>query len=97
MQIGLHDLALHKLIANSMSSVDTAKALEYIEKLESNYIDSYYFPFALKIKADTYLNRNISEEAVKLYRTLLSDFPNYPFTDEIRKKLRELEEDQGSA
>jgi tetratricopeptide (TPR) repeat protein len=90
----LADVALYELAKASLVTGDSTVATIYIERLEAEHPDSYYLPYALKLKADmlvtTAATRN---EAVQLYRTLLQNFSNYPFISEVRKLLRQYDED----
>ena len=90
----LADIALFKLSSLSLERADTAGALGYIDMMAEDFSESYYLPYALKNKADILLlNEKTLDEARVLYRTLLEQYPNYPFISEVRKLLRELDED----
>ncbi len=85
----LADFALYKITKMSLLKNDSLKALEYINQMEENFADSYYFPYSLKQKADIlFTDEKKADEAYKIYRQLLIEFPNYPFISEIRKILR---------
>lgn len=91
----LADFALFKITENLIQQKDSLLALEYIDKLETNFPESYYLPYALKEKADIILAQNKkTDEAYQIYRHLLKDFPNYPFISEVRKILRDDSEMQ---
>ena len=96
----LADFALYRITENLIDQHDSLKALEYIDKMEAEFADSYYFPYTLKQKADILLAHNKkTDEAYKIYRHLLKDFSNYPFISEVRKILRadsETETNQSS-
>lgn len=85
----LADFALFKLTETLLLQNDSLKAIEYINQMEENFSDSYYFPYSLKQKADILLKQNKkADEAYNIYRHLLKEFPNYPFISEVRKILR---------
>ncbi len=88
----LADIALYKLILLELRQADSAHAKQYVDKLISDFPDSYYLPFGLKIKADMEaLHPKELDHAKALYREILEKYPNYPFVTEVRKKLRQLE------
>jgi len=88
----LADVALYKLATLSVDRSDSTKAIEYIDRLAANFPESYYLPYGLKTKADIYVSRlDGIEQAKSIYRHLLEKYPNYPFTSEVRKKMRQLE------
>jgi tetratricopeptide (TPR) repeat protein len=90
----LADDALYQLTTLNLSQQDTVSALGSIERLATEYPDSYYSPYGLKMKADILLQgKGTHDEAKLLYRQLLEKYPNYPFASEVRKKLRQLETD----
>jgi TolA-binding protein len=91
----LADVALFTLIDVHLSQADTTAALDAIERLVVEFEASYYAPFGIKRKADLLVARPEGvETARELYRRLLQDYPNYPFSSEVRKRLRELEVDR---
>ncbi|HEX2897893.1 MAG TPA: hypothetical protein VHP63_07590, partial [candidate division Zixibacteria bacterium] len=66
--------------------------VKYVDRMESEHPESYYFPYGLKIKADVLLSRPDSIAQVKeIYKRLLENYQNYPFINEVREKLRNLE------
>jgi len=68
------------------------QALEVIDKIEKEYPDDYFYPYCLKIKGDIFsCDEEKKDEASEIYRLILTDYGNYPFLGEIRKKLQELE------
>lgn len=89
----LGDLALYQLIELELERLDSAAALEAINRLARNHPESYYRPLGLKVKADLLAGSSESrEEARELYRLLLEDYSEYPFIREIREKLRRLDD-----
>ena len=91
----LADVALYRLARLSFDHLDTAEAMGYVERLISEYPESYYTPFGMKARAD-YLKADPDrrDEAAQIYRDLLKNHPNYPFSSEIRETLRQLDIDQ---
>ena len=88
----LADVALYKLAVLSLSRTDSLAAIEFIEQLAEEFPESYYLPYGMKAKADIYLARPDGvEQARTIYRRLLEEYPNYPFTSEVRKTMRQLE------
>lgn len=68
------------------------KALDIIDKIEKEYPDDYFYPYCLKIKGDIFSrDEDKKDKASEIYRLILTDYGNYPFLGEIRKKLQELE------
>jgi tetratricopeptide (TPR) repeat protein len=89
----LADFALFRLVNISLADNDTAGVLEFVQLLEERFPESYYYPYGLKAKGDIYYSDIERIDDCKLiYRRLLQEFPNYPFTSEIRMRLRDLEE-----
>jgi tetratricopeptide (TPR) repeat protein len=90
----LADVALYKLTIINLQMNDSTAALESINRLDSDFTDSYYRPYGLKLKADMLTaDRETVDQARAIYKQLLEQFPNYPFASEVRKKLRQLETD----
>lgn len=90
----LADMALIKLSQLELKLADTTAVLENIDRLEREYPESYSLPYGLKTKADIlFKGENSVEEAKKLYRRLLEDYPDYPFISKVRKLLREIQEE----
>ena len=88
----LADVALFRISEARLSRGDSTATIKYIERMEAEFGDSYYLPYGLKTKADILLTKKESIESAKeIYRRLLEDYPNYPFINEVREKLRELE------
>jgi uncharacterized protein Smg (DUF494 family) len=89
----LTDIAYLKLAGIEFDRGDTASALNWIADLLNAQPESYFVPYALRMKADVLaLDIRTREEAVNLYRGLLQHYPNYPFMTEIRRKLKQMEE-----
>jgi len=90
----LSDDALYRLADLSIARFDSAAALEYIERLAGQYPESYFAPWGLKLKGDMLTaDPRRREEGKAIYRRLLEENANYPFTSDVRKRLRELEVD----
>lgn len=90
----LADLALYRLSDLAIHRADTVAALEYVDRMGEKVPESYYYPFGLKLKADVLSQRGDSEsleQARDIYRTLLTEHVNYPFTSEVRESLRSLD------
>jgi tetratricopeptide (TPR) repeat protein len=65
------------------------EAVAMADSLESQYPESYYLPYGLKVKADIFLvSPGQKELAMDLYRKLLNDYSTYPFAAEIRDIIR---------
>jgi hypothetical protein len=88
----LGDLALYEVVEMELKRADTSAALAAIERLVQEYPDSYYRPLGIKLKADLLAGSgdNVSQ-ATELYRFLLENCSEYPFTREVREKLKELD------
>jgi tetratricopeptide (TPR) repeat protein len=85
----LGDWSLLLLTDIDLSTADTTAALAALERLISDFSDSYYLPYAMKRKADILMSRQgASSEALDIYKQLLEGYPDYPFITDIRKKLR---------
>ncbi len=91
----LADIALYKLSNLNLNEADTTKALVYVKRLEDEFPQSYYLPYALKKKADVlFKDEKKQEEAKSIYRNLLENHPNYPFISQVRKFLRKIDESE---
>ncbi len=87
----LADIALFDLVELEMESADTTAALVAIDRLSTEFEDSYYSPLGLKLKADILVGAESGiDQARDIYRQLLEAYPDYPFVSEIRARLREL-------
>lgn len=88
----LADIALYRLAGLELEMADSSAALEVLDRLTEDFRESYYRPYGMKMKADILLAEDpASEAARRLYRELLESYSEYPFTSEIRQKLRDLE------
>lgn len=88
----LGDVALYELIGLELKQPDSAAALQSIDRLDKEHADSYYRPLGLKLKADILIGSGRDlKQGLELYRFLLENYSEYPFTREVRDKLRELE------
>ncbi len=88
----LADIALFRLTEIVLKRGDSLGAVKYVERMEAEHAESYYLPYGLKIKADILLTKPESASLSKeIYRRLLENYPNYPFINEVREKLRKLE------
>ena len=87
----LADVALYRMTELSLEQADTTASMATIERLEQEIPESYYLPYALKIKADIlYLDDHTQAEAREIYLLLLEQFSDYPFGSEVRARLRLL-------
>ncbi len=65
------------------------EAIGSVDSLVSLYPQSYFYPYGLKLKADIYLSSlQKPQEAFEIYRSLLENYPTYPFAPEIRDIIR---------
>lgn len=86
------DFALYRLAKMEMELGRETQAKAAADLLIYRFETSYFFPIALKIKADILVReKSDSETARAIYRRILSDYPNYPFSTQVRKALRSLE------
>ncbi len=84
----LGDMALYKLIRQTIKNADSFETLNLIERMLEEFAESYYLPYCLKIKADYYfVDETKKEEAKEIYKLLLEKFPNYPFISKVREIL----------
>jgi len=82
----------YKLAAYYESAGEDKTALELIDKMKEEDSDDYFFPYCLKIKGDILSHDQARvNEASEIYKLILTDFGDYPFIGEIRKRLQELE------
>lgn len=87
----LADVALLTLADMALKSQDTAAALAHVERLITDFPESYYVPFGVKLKADILIKKPATyDQAVGLYRQLLQAYPNFPEGSEVRNILRLL-------
>jgi tetratricopeptide (TPR) repeat protein len=90
----LADVALFQLAKMSLKQADSTVATIYVERLEREHPESYYLPYALRIKADMLMPVAATRgEALQIYRALLQKYPDYPFISEVRKILRHVDEE----
>lgn len=88
----LADIALYRLAEIVLQNGDSTGAIKFVDRMESEHPESYYFPYGLKIKADVLLSKPDSIAQLKIiYKRLLENYQNYPFINEVREKLRRLE------
>lgn len=86
------DFALYRLAKLEMELGRETEAAAAAEQLINRFETSYFFPIALKLKADILVRKKSGMAAARdIYFRILSDFPNYPFATQIRKALRSLE------
>ena len=91
----LADLALLELGKIYLSRADTSAALATFEETAGRFPESYFAPFADKLKGDIYFeSENKLPEALAIYRSLLKNFSSYPFSAKIRERIRKFEEEQ---
>jgi tetratricopeptide (TPR) repeat protein len=91
----LADVALYRLARVSFDHFDTTTAMGYIDRLTEDFPESYYTPFGQKTRADVLMSDpDTRDKAVEIYRELLKQHPNYPFTSAVREILRQVEVDQ---
>ena len=95
----LADLALYRLAEIYISvKNDSTTGMSYLDRLIDNFPDSYYLPFGLKEKADILYSSQISvEQAKNIYLQLLEKFTDYPFINDVRERLRNIEENPKAA
>jgi len=79
------------LMSTYLAQNDTTAVFSTIDKVESDFPESYYRPFCIKTKADIYLRQKQVIAASELYKKLLLEYPNYPFISEVRDILRGLD------
>jgi outer membrane protein assembly factor BamD (BamD/ComL family) len=88
----LADIALFRLTETVLKRGDSAGAVKFIDRLESEHPESYYLPYGLKTKADVLFTKEDSlPRAKEIYKRLLENFQNYPFINEVRERMRKLE------
>jgi tetratricopeptide (TPR) repeat protein len=89
----LTGLSYFKLAFLYAEEGDTARALETIGDMEAAFIEDYFYPYALKLKADILLKDDeLQYRAVEIYKRLLDNFDTYPFMGEIREVLQKRDE-----
>jgi tetratricopeptide (TPR) repeat protein len=91
-QSPLAGLSTYKLAGFYSGQGDTAGALQTISRMEENYGDDYFYPYALKLKGDI-LSKDPAgrEQAGQIYKELLEKYDSYPFVGEIRETLQQLD------
>jgi TolA-binding protein len=88
----LADLALYRLSELQLGEADSAAALQSIDLLQKGFPDSYYLPLGLKTKADMLARTEDGiDQAKAIYKLLLEQYADYPFTSEVRETLRKIE------
>mgnify|MGYP001570213823 CR=1 FL=1 len=87
------DIATWELAELNFTHHDSATALTLTTGMEGKFPESYYLPYALKLKADIMCGSTATVENAKAtYRQLLEKYPNYPFVAEVRRRLKELDD-----
>lgn len=98
-RVGLPGLAPASYLSLAEDYFDQEKivpAQAVIDSLEINYPDSYYYPFARKLKADIlFADEETIREGTQIYLELLSDYAMFPFAAEIREILRKAGREKG--
>jgi tetratricopeptide (TPR) repeat protein len=90
----LADVALYQTVLLDLDLGDTAAVFTGIDQLTTAHPDSYYLPYVLRIKGELLAaNPNRIEDAKAVFKQILEKYPDYPFTTEVRNKLRQLETD----
>jgi len=91
-QTSLTGLTMLHLAEHYCGHNDTLAALDIIDKMSVDYSDDYFYPYTLKLKGEIF-TRDIArkDEAAAIYRDLLQNYDNYPFTGEIREALQNIE------
>jgi len=89
----LAPVALFDLAQIELNEFDSTNAIGYIDRLVDQFPDAHPVPYGLKIKADILAQDELSrQEAIAIYRQLLESYPNFPYSSDVRKKLRQLNE-----
>jgi tetratricopeptide (TPR) repeat protein len=88
----LAPLALFRLAEVALSRADTSRAVGYLGRLKTEFPQSHYLPYGLKIEADLLLgDSERMTETIRIYRHILKEFPFFPYNAKIRESLRKLE------
>lgn len=88
----LAPLALFRLAEVALSQNDTSRAVGYLGRLKTEFPQSHYLPYGLKMEADLLLGDSERlTETIRIYRHILKEFPFFPFNARIRENLRKLE------
>lgn len=91
----LADVALLDLGNIYLQSEDTSRSLDYFNAVGERFPDSYFAPFASKLKGDIYFADPAKKaQALAMYRALLKNHGGYPFVAELRKKLKEAADEE---
>ena len=88
------DIATWELAELNFNRHDSATALTLASEMQGKFPESYYLPYALKLQADIMCGSvATTEQAKATYRLLLEKYPNYPFVAEVRRRLKEMDEE----
>jgi len=86
----LADVAFLRLGKLDLIAGDTTSALRSFSAVGERFPESYFSPYATKLKGDIYFNDpGRRTEALAIYRALLKSYEGYPFAAELRRKLIE--------
>jgi tetratricopeptide (TPR) repeat protein len=89
----LSGLAMFKLAGVYASQGDTLEALKVIDSMEITHSEDYFYPYTLKLKGDIFFsNESKRKEATAVYKNILENYGDYPFTGEVRERLQELKQ-----
>ena len=89
----LADVALLDLGKIYLKLEDTLRSLEYFNAIGERFPESYFAPYAGKLKGDIYLSDPEKRiQAFAIYRSLLKNYGTYPFAAELRKKLKDADD-----
>ncbi len=84
--------SMYRLATYYSALADTVDALIIIDTMEAQYSDDYFFPYALKLKADICAARvEKRETAIEIYKDILQNHSDYPFVGEVRESLQRIQ------
>jgi len=85
--------AMFRLATYYAALADTAQAIELIDSMEAQYPEDYFFPYALKLKANIYaISDETKPAAIEIYKNILRNYATYPFIGEVRESLQRIQD-----
>lgn len=88
----LAPMALYRMAEVAVDLDDTSRALGYLGRLKTEFADSHYIPYGLKLEAELMAGQHDRvTEVIRIYRHILKEYPFFPFNGKIRDALKTLE------
>ncbi len=80
------ETVIENLVKSSSSKLNINDALKRTDRLAKDEKNRYFAPFALEDLADIAYGKNSNAEAVKIYNTIIKDYPSFERIQDIHTK-----------